>query len=284
MLIPGIIAVLIYSYGPMFGLVMAFQQYNPVKGFLGSKWIGLDNFRYIFAMPGFVQALLNTLYISALKILFGLAVPLVLALMINELVHKRFGKLLQSSMFFPYLLSWAVVAGIVLEIFSLNGPINSIVSALGGTPTKFMLSNQWFPGVLVSTEVWKNMGANLVIFGAAIIGVDPTLYEAADVDGAGKLRQVFSITLPTIAPIVILISILSIGNLLNAGLEQVLLLYNPIVYRSGDIIDTFVYRVGIFNQEYGPAAAIGLFKSVVTCLFVSISYFVAYKTVNYRIF
>ncbi len=284
MLVPGIIVVLIYSYGPMFGLVMAFQKFNPVKGFFGSKWVGFDNFEYIFSMPDFQQALWNTLNIAILKIIFGLITPLLLALLINEIRKKWFVKVVQTSIFLPFFLSWAILGGIILEIFSLEGPINMIMSAFGVDKIMFLANNSWFPKILVLTDVWKGMGYNMIIFLAAITNIDPSLYEAASMDGAGHWKQATKITLPSIAPIVILIATLSLGGILNAGFEQALILYNPIVYESGDIIDTLVYRMGIYNAQYAPAAAVGLFKSSVSLVLVSISYYLAYKFGDYKIF
>lgn len=284
MLIPGIIVILVYSYGPMFGLVMAFQKFNPLKGFFKSPWAGLENFKYIFDMPDFKQALWNTLYISVLKIFFGLLIPLIIALLVNEIGKKWFSKIVQTSIFLPFFLSWAILGGIIIEMFSLDGPINSVLKAFGADTVMFLVNNKWFPIILVFTDVWKGMGYNMILFLAALTNIDTTLYEAANVDGASRWRQIFSITLPGISPIIILTATLSIGSLLNGGFEQVFMLYNPIVYESGDIIDTFVYRTGIINMQYSPAAAIGLFKSGVSFILVSLSYYLAYKHSDYRIF
>jgi putative aldouronate transport system permease protein len=284
MLIPGIIVVLIFSYGPMFGLVMAFQKFNPYKGFLKSKWIGFDNFKYVFDMPDFKQVLWNTLYISVLKIIFGLVVPLIFALLLNELRKKWFIKIVQTSIFLPFFMSWAILGGIIVELISLQGPINTVISSLGLKQILFLLDNRWFPIVIVISDVWKSMGYNMIIFLAAITVIDISMYEAAEMDGAGRWKQTIHITIPAMTPIIILLATLSIGNLLNAGFEQVLILYNPIVYHSGDIIDTFVYRLGIFNQQFSPAAAVGLFKSGISFILVSISYYSAYRFSDYRIF
>lgn len=284
MLVPGIIVTLIYAYGPMFGLIMAFQKFNPAKGFFKSKFVGLENFEYVFRMPDFSQALYNTLYISVLKILFGILVPLTFALLINEVNRKWFSKTVQTSVFLPYFLSWTILGSIVIEIFSLDGPVNAILKSVGLEQLMFLANNDWFPTILVLTDVWKGAGYYMIIYLAAIIGIDSSLYEAAEVDGAGRWVQIKNITIPSIIPIVILTATLSLGGLLNAGFEQVLVLYNPIVYESGDILDTFVYRIGIFNSQYSPAAAIGLFKSVVSFMLVSVSYYLAYKFNDYQIF
>lgn len=284
MLIPSIILVLIYYYGPMAGLVMAFQKYNPGLGFFASPFVGLKNFRYIFSMPNFYQVLWNTLFIASIKIVAFIVVPLSLALLFNELRTKLFKNLVQSLIFIPFLLSWSVMGGIILELFSITGPINSFIEHLGGQPIFFMASNVWFRPILVVTDLWKSQGYNMIIFLAAIVNINPNLYEAAEVDGASKLKQAVHITIPSILPIVILIATLTLGNILKAGFEQVLVLYNPLVYETGDIIDTFVYRLGIISAQYSPAAAVGLFKSVISCTLVSIAYYLAYKLDDYRIF
>ena len=191
---------------------------------------------------------------------------------------------IQSAIFLPFFLSWTVLGGVVIELFSLDGPVNGIVKSLGSEPIMFMLNNDWFRGIIIGSDVWKGMGYNMIVMLAAITGINATLYEAAEVDGAGKWKQMVHITLPGIAPIIILLSVLSLGNVLNAGFEQILIMYNPTVYEGADIIDTFVYRLGMFSQQFGPAAAIGLFKSVISLGLVSITYYAAYKYNNYRIF
>lgn len=284
MMLPGILFTMVFAYLPMAGIVMAFQKFNPVKGFTGSKFVGFKNFEYVFNLPGFYDAIWNTLYIAVLKIIFGLVVPLVLALLLNEVVMKRFKKYVQTAIFVPYFLSWVILGGIIKQIFALNGPINAILGGIGVEPVMFLLNNTWFPIVIVITHVWKGMGYNMIVFLASIVGIDPSLYEAAEMDGANRWQQVLHITLPSMLPIIMLIGILSLGSLLNAGFDQVLMLYSPVVYESGDIIDTFVYRLGIFDRQYAPAAAVGLFKSAVSLVLVSFSYWLAYKVSDYRIF
>jgi len=284
MLIPGVVATLIYAYGPMAGIVMAFQKFRPTLGFLKSKWIGLDNFEYVFNLPDFMQVLWNTIIIAVLKIAFGLLIPLVLALLLNEVRKMAFKRVVQTSVFLPFFLSWTVLAGVLFEILSLKGPLNGMIEAIGLEPILFMGNDDWFRAVLVGSDVWKGMGYNMIIFLAAITGINPSLYEAAVVDGAGKWKQMLHITLPGMAQIIILITTLSLGGILNAGFEQILLMYNPTVYGSADIIDTFVYRMGLFDQQYGPAAAIGLFKSAISLVLVGLSYMLAYRLSNYRIF
>ncbi|MFK7691936.1 ABC transporter permease [Paenibacillus sp. HJGM_3] len=284
MLLPGVIVILIYHYGPMFGIVMAFQKFKPALGFLHSPWVGWKNFEYVFNLPDFAQVIWNTLAISLLKIVFGLLVPLALALLLNEVASNAFKRTVQTSVFLPFFLSWTVLGGVLFELFSLKGPINAILAYVGMNPVLFLGSESWFRAILVGSDVWKGMGYNMIIFLAAIVGINPNLYEAAQVDGAGRWKQMAHITLPGMAPILILLTTLSIGSILNAGFEQILLLYSPAVYSSADVIDTFVYRFGLIEQQYAAAAAIGLFKSGVSLFLVSLSYYLAYRFSNYRIF
>ncbi|GIP30300.1 protein LplB [Paenibacillus sp. J23TS9] len=284
MLLPGIIVTLIYAYGPMAGLVMAFQQFEPLSGFFHSKFVGFDNFKYVFNIPDFKQVLWNTVLIAVIKMVLALVVPLILALLLNEVTKRWFSRFIQSAVFLPFFLSWTVLGGVVIELFSLSGPINGLIASMGLKPIMFMLDNQWFRGIIIGSDIWKGMGYNMIIMLAAITGINATLYEAAEVDGAGRWKQMLHITLPGIAPIIIVLGVLSLGGILNAGFEQILIMYNPTVYEGSDIIDTFVYRLGMFSQQFGPAAAVGLFKSVISLVLVSVTYYAAYKFNNYRIF
>jgi putative aldouronate transport system permease protein len=235
-------------------------------------------------MQGFWDALRNTFVISLFKIVLCVAVPLAISLCLNEVLHNFYKRFVQTVIFIPYFFSWAILGGIILEVFSIDGVINHAITALGGEEIPFLISNKYFRSIIIGTDVWKCMGYNTVLFLAAITNIDPTLYESAMVDGAGRIRQLTHITLPSIAPMVILLTILGLGGILNAGFEQVLILKNPVVERTVDIIDTFVYRLGIISAQYSPAAAAGLFKSVVALVFVGGSYYVAYKTTDYRVF
>jgi putative aldouronate transport system permease protein len=235
-------------------------------------------------LPDFSRALRNTILISAYKIALGIFVPLTIALLLNEVTKSWFKKLVQTSMFLPFFMSWAIFGGIVRELFSLTGAVNNIVEFFGFETIYFMADNSWFRTILVSTDIWKGMGYATIIYLAAITGVDTSLYEAVAIDGGGKWKQVWHITIPTILPIIILMATLAIGSLLNAGFEQVFILYNPLVYEGGDIIDTLVYRLGLVNRQFSISAAVGLFKSAVSLVLVSIAYYTAYKVSDYRIF
>jgi len=285
MMLPAVIFTCIFCYLPMFGLVMAFQDYKGFLGFTGSEFVGFENFIYIFKMPGFLSALGNTVIIAFFKIILSILVPLALALLLNEVEkHVRYKRLVQTVIFIPFFLSWAILGGVLQQILGYNGSVNEFLTELGFEPILFLLNNKWFRPIIIATDIWKGMGYNMVIFLAAITNIDISLYEVSKIDGANRWQQLFNITLPGISPIVILLTILGLGNILNAGFEQILMLYNPIVYSTGDIIDTFVYRLGIQKAEYSYAAAAGLFKSAVSFVFVMITIKLANKFSDYRVF
>lgn len=285
MIIPGMVFTFIFAYLPMFGVVMAFQDFKPVLSFFKSEWIGLYNFEYMLKLPGLWRVLRNTVFISFSKIVLGLLVPLLLAIVINEVSKSWFRRTVQTVLFLPFFLSWTVLGGMIRQVFALDGLMNTFLMSLGvEQKTFFMGSNFWFPVIIVLSDVWKNMGYNMIIFLAAITNIDPNLYEAAAIDGCNRWKQTLHITLPGISPMIVLVAVLSIGGLLSAGFEQIFMLYNPLVYDSSDIIDTFVYRTGLLNAQWSLSAAVGLFKSAVSLILVSSSYYFAYKYSNYRIF
>jgi putative aldouronate transport system permease protein len=284
MLMPAVIFVLLFSYVPIFGIIMAFQEYKPLLGFTGSEFVGFEQFRYIFSLPSFRIAFRNTFIIAFSKIVLNIIVPLTLSLLLNEITRSWFKRTVQTIIFIPFFFSWAILAGMVMEVFSYTGVINKTIEALGGEAIPFLISNDYFRTILVSSDVWKGMGYNTVLFLSAITNIDPTLYEAAQVDGASKWKQLTKITIPSIFTMIVLLTILGLGNILNAGFEQILIMYNPTVERTVDILDTLVYRLGIAGRQYSAAAAMGLFKSIVSMVFVGGSYWLAYKTTDYRVF
>lgn len=263
MLLPGMIILLIFTFVPMFGLLMAFQKFVPAKGIGGSKWVGLDNFKFLFVLPDSKQIIINTIVISLGKIILSIVVPVIFALLLNEIRLKWFKKSVQTIVYLPHFLSWVILASVVQFLFGYDGPVNAIFSALGGEPVMFMASNQWFRPLMVITDSWKEFGYGSIIYLAALTSIDPGLYEAASIDGAGKWKQMIHVTLPGIAPMIILMTIMALPNILNAGFDQIYNLYNPLVYESGDILDTFVYRTGIIERQYSLATAVGLLKSVI---------------------
>lgn len=286
MLLPGVVLTLIFSYVPMCGLVIAFQKFIPAKGLFGNQqWVGLDNFRYIFSLPGFNRALLNTVVIAFWKIVLGLIVPVLFALLLNEVQARGFKRGIQTIVYLPYFMSWVVLGGIFMDMLSPgDGMINRMITLLGGDSVFFLGDNRYFQWTLIVTDLWKNFGYGAIVYLSAITGIDLSLYEAAQIDGAGKLKQTWHITLPGMRMIIVLMMVLSLGNVLNAGFDQVFNLHNTAVYETGDIIDTFVYRMGLIDAQYGPATAVGLFKSVISTIFISVSYLTAYKVADYRIF
>ena len=285
MLLPAVVITLIYSYCPMFGIVMVFQKFDPVRSFLNSPWIGLDNFRFIVNLPGSFQVLWNTIYISLFKIIGLIIVPVTFALLLNEVRGKGFKRISQTMVYLPNFLSWIILGGILIDILSPSeGIVNQLLGHIGIEPIFFLGDRFWFPITMIVTEIWKGFGFGTVIYLAALTNIDPTLYESSIMDGANRWKQTLHITLPGILPIVTLMTVLSLGNVLNAGFDQIFNLYSPQVYKTGDIIDTFVYRLGIEQAQYSPAAAVGLFKSVVSFIFISVSYLLADKLANYRVF
>ncbi len=284
MLAPSVLVVLVYGYLPMLGLVMVFQKFNPFLSFAGSPWVGLDNFRYLFSLANFGRLFRNTVEIAVAKIILGQIVPLALALLLNEVRSRRFSRVSQTIFFLPYFLSWVILGGVFRELFSLNGGVNTLLYAVTGEKVFFLGDNAWFRVILIVTDVWKGMGYNMIIYLAAITNVDPALYEASAIDGCSRVRQCWHVTLPGLRAIIILLATLSIGGVLNAGFDQIFNMYNTLVYESADIVDTFVYRLGMINRQYSVSAALGVFKSLISLVFVGIAYYSAYKFSDYRIF
>ena len=284
MLFPGMIFLVIFSIIPMFGIVMAFQNFVPAKGIFGSKFVGLAQFQRLFMLPDFRQILENTLIIALSKIIIGTLLAIVFAVLLNECRNVRYKRFIQTAVYLPHFLSWVILAVMFSNIFSYTGIINQLITALGGEPVMFMISNTWFRPIIIGTDVWKEFGYNAVIYVAAMTSIDPSLYEAADIDGAGRWKKIMYITLPGILPTIILMGTLSIGNVLNAGFDQVFNMYSPLVYRTGDIIDTYVYREGLANIQYSFATAVGLFKSIISFALLTTAYKLADKFCGYRIF
>jgi len=284
MMAPGYIWLLLFSIVPMFGIIMAFQDFNPVMGIFKSGWIGLENFNYMFKMDDVRQVFMNTVIIALLKLIGNLFIPLIFALLLNELKFKRFVRPIQTIVYLPYFLSWVILASIVLNIFSASGPVNGFLGIFGIDPILFFGRPDLFRQLVVGTDVWKGFGYNAVIYLAALTGINPSLHEAAAIDGAGRLSRLLHVTLPGIRVTIVLLGILSLGSILNAGFDQIFNLYNPLVYSTGDIIDTWVYRAGLVNLQFSLATAVGLLKSVVSFVLIIFSYVMADKYTGYKIF
>lgn len=284
MLVPGFVWLVLFSIIPMFGVVMAFQNFNPVDGILKSEFVGLDNFRYMFQMSDTKQVFINTIIIAVGKLIGNLIVPLIFALLLNELCIKKLFRPIQTIVYLPYFLSWVILSKIILNIFGYTGPINHFIQYFGVDAINFFGRADLFRPLVIGTDIWKGFGYNAVIYLAALLGIDPTLYEAAAVDGSGRFSRLWHITLPGIKTTIALLAILSLGNVLHAGFEQIFNLYNPLVYSTGDILDTWVYRAGLLNLQFSLATAVGLLKSVVSLILIALGYRLADKFAGYKIF
>jgi len=283
MLTLPIVLLIIFSYLPMVGIVISFQNFVPTKGFFGSKWVGLAHYRFVFSLEDTMNVIRNTVVISVGKIVSGITFSVFIALLLNEISAGRLRKTIQTFVFFPFFLSWVILGGVLVDILSLKGGINQLIASLGWKPRMFLGDNALFVPVVIITNTWKDFGYNLVLFYAAIMNVDPALYEASAIDGAGRLRQTFSVTLPAMMPIIAVVSLLSLGGVLNAGFDQIFNMYNILVYETGDILDTYIYRLGLLSGQYSFATAVGLFKSVVGLVLIVISYWAADRFAGYRI-
>lgn len=286
MMLPGVLLLIVFSYIPMAGVVIAFQKFVPAKGLFGNQeFVGFDNFKYVFNLPNFGSVIYNTLVIAIFKIILGLIVPLVVTILINEMKNALLKKGIQTAIYLPHFLSWVVLGGIFIDILSpSDGIVNKIIQAFGGDSIFFLGNNHTFQGTMVVTETWKEFGYGTIVYLAAVTGIDPGLYEAAKIDGANRWQQIWHVTLPGIRMVIVLMTVLSLGNVLNAGFDQIFNLYSPPVYQSGDIIDTFVYRIGLLDAQFGVATAVGLFKSVISFVLVSVSYLAAHKFADYKLF
>lgn len=283
--LPALVCVLIFSYSPMVGLVMAFQNYKPWLGITGSDWISLDNFSRIFQYQESIQAIINTLIIAVAKIIAGIIVPIVMAILLSEIRHVGLKKSIQTLVYLPHFLSWVTIAGIMIDILGLDGGINHVLTNLFGTkPIFFLGAPSLFRPTVILSDLWKNFGFGMIVYLATITGIDPSYYEAAEIDGANRWQQIRHVTLPSMLPMIIVIATLSLGSILDAGFDQIFNLYNPLVYSTGDIIDTYVYRSSLLNGQYGFGTAVGLFKSGISFVLIVISYRIAYKLANYKIF
>lgn len=278
MIVPTIAFFIIFRYVPMYGLTMAFKDYRFNLGILGSPWVGFDNFELIFSMASFARAVENTAIISILKLVAGFPMPIILAIMLNEVQHLKFKKIVQTISYLPYFLSWVVLAGVFIQLFSPStGMVNYIIGLFGADPIYFLGDNAWFRPMLVVTSIWKDMGWGSIIYLAAITSIEQSMYEAAVCDGANRFQRMWHITLPHILPTITVLLILNIGHLLDAGFDQIFNMYNAAVYETADIIDTYVYRLGMTDMKYSLATAVGLFKNTIGFLLVVSTNFISKK-------
>ncbi len=274
LLLPGLLFLIIYKFLPLYGITIAFKDYNifagsdPMEAIRLSPWVGLEHFERLFASKDFIKVLTNTLLINSYKIIFLFPLPIIAAIMLNEIKNRTFKKTAQTFIYIPYFFSWVVVFGIFYSFLGNYGMVNQILAYIGIKPISFFSNPGIFRGLLVVTEGWKEIGWNTVIYLAAITSIDPTLYEAAKVDGASKLKQIFHVTLPGLMPTIVLMLIMKVGYILDTGFEQILVMYNPTVYDVADIIQTYVYRIGIGQMNYSLATALGMFNAVIAFILI----------------
>lgn len=284
MLIPPLVLIIIFSYIPLYGLIMAFQDYNPALGFFKSQFVGLKWFRMAMSMPDFKYIFSNTVVIALGKIICGQLSAILFALLLNEIRVIPYKRTIQTITYFPHFLSWVIIGGVFTDLLSMKGLINQLIGFLGVNPIFFLGSNDYFQITMVGLETWKEFGYTAIIYLAAMTNISQELYESSKMDGAGRLRQAWHITLPGIRVTIVMMAVLALGGILNAGFDQILVLYNPAVYQTGDILDTFIYRQGLLDAQYSLSTAIGLFKSVIGMVLILAANGLASKYANYRIF
>ena len=263
MALPGVLYFIIFKYVPLGGSMIAFQDYQIMKGIIGSKWIGFDNFTFLFTYQDFYNVLRNTAVIALYKLVLGFPAPIILAVLFNEVRHMLAKRVMQSLFYLPHFLTWVVVGGIVFELLSNKGVVNIFRGWMGMEPLLFMQQERFFRPIVVLSGIWKEVGWGTIIYLAAITGINPNLYEAAVMDGANRWKQTVHITLPTMFPTILTLFLLNIGNFLELGFDQVYNLLTPMTYSVGDIIETYVYRAGVLQGQYSVTTAIGLFQSVI---------------------
>lgn len=268
MSLPGLIMIGLFAYYPMVGIVTAFQNYSLFLGISGSEWIGFDNFTRFFNDPNFFRIIKNTFVLGLNNLLWSFPAPIILALLINEVVHPKIKRFIQTSTYLPYFISVVVIVGIMKSIFSGNGIVNEMLANFGVDPIQFFNESGYFRSLYVGSGIWQEVGYASILYLAAITGIDSEMYEAAKMDGCSKFKQMFHITLPSLRPTIITLLILSIGGIVSVGFDKILLMYSPATYDVADVISTYVYRKGIIDQDYGFSSAIGLFNSLVSIVFL----------------
>ena len=269
LLIPGLIYFVIFHYIPLYGVTIAFKDYKLLEGILGSDWAGLKYFKMAFASVDFWNSFKNTLIISFLKLIFCFPAPIILALMLNEVRNMKFKKVVQTISYLPHFLSWVVFGGVIISFLSPStGFINILIKSMGFEPIYFVADNRWFRSILVITSIWKEIGWGTIVYLAALNGVDMELYDAAKVDGAGKWKQMWIVTLPSIMPSIVIMFIFQVGAIVNDDFDQIFNMYNPAVYKTGEVISTYIYKIGIEGMQYSLSTAIGLFKNIIALILI----------------
>jgi len=277
MMVPVLVYYVIFHYAPMYGAIIAFKDYTPVKGILGSEWVGLAHFRDFFGSYYFWRILKNTLIISAYSICFEFPAPILLAILINEVRNAAFKRVVQSITYMPYFISLVVICGMIKDFTNSGGIINTIFVYFGGDGQAMLQKPEMFRSIYIISEIWQKIGWESIIYIAALMSIDQEQYEAARIDGAGRWKQIMYITLPGIMPTIVIMFILRMGNLLNVGFEKIILLYNPITYETADVISSFVYRKGLLEFAWSYSSAVGLFNSVINLMLLITANYVSRK-------
>lgn len=284
MILPVIIYIAVFCYKPMYGVIIAFKNFRPAVGIMDSSWVGFRHFITFFNDYNFWRILKNTFSISALSILFGFPAPILLALLINEIRNTKFKRAVQTISYMPYFISMVIICGLIKTFCQSDGIITDLVVALGGERVNLLASKNWFYPIYIISNIWQNIGWDSIIYLAALAGIDQEQYEAARVDGAGRIRQIISVTLPGLMPTITILFILKMGNILNVGFEKILLLYSPTTYEVADVISTYVYRIGILDANFSYSTAIGLFNSVVNIIFLLLTNAISKRMNNSGLF
>lgn len=277
MMIPATVLLILFTYGPMYGIIMAFQDFTVFKGYTGSPFVGLKHFQRLFSDPLFYRLFKNTFMIGVLDFLFSFPAPLIFALILNEVRKVRFKSVVQSISYLPHFIPLVVMVGIIFELFGSYGIINSLLSSLGMEPISFFTKSEWFLPLYIGSGVWKTIGWGSIIYMGALTNIDSTLYEAADMDGANRWHKMWHVTLPSLRPTVVTLFILNAGGIMQVGFEKVFLMSSPATYEVSDVLSTYVYRQGILNSDFSYSAAVGLFNNIVALLFVLLANKIAKK-------
>lgn len=285
MVLPGMLALIIFRYVPMYGVLMAFEKYMPAKGILGSKWVGFQHFVNFFHSPYFGRLLGNTFMLGIVTLVFTFPAPILLALLLNEVRNPRFKRVTQTISYVPYFISTVIVVGLLKDMASTNdGIINTAIVALGGQKIDFFASPQWFRPLYVISSIWSGIGYNSIIYLAAISGINPELYESAVLDGASRMKQAIHITIPCISSTIVILLIFAVGGIVGNDYQKILLMQSPLTYKTSDVISTYVYREGILGGSYSYTTAINLFTSLISLFFILVTNWVARKAGESSIF
>jgi putative aldouronate transport system permease protein len=263
MAIPMIVFFILFCYIPMYGVIIAFKDYSPTLGITGSPWVGLKHFSSFFHSMYFGRTIKNTFFLSIYSLLWGFPAAIILALLLNEVRRDKFKRCVQTITYLPHFISLVVICGMIIDFTGTDGLLNSILSIFGVEPQNWLTKPEWFRTIYIGSGLWQSIGWDSIIYLAALSGIDPTLYEAATIDGAGRWKQLLYVTLPGISPTIVTMLILSIGGLMSVGSEKIILLYNPLTYETSDVISSYVYRKGLINANYSFSTAVGLFESAI---------------------